>query len=330
VLVVLLSAAVVAGVGAALAASAGAVNVLHRLEHISPLWLLVCLGAEILAYVGYVFALRETARVDGGPELSYKQTFRVVAAGFGAFFAASASGGFHIDYLAMRNAGASRRQALARVFGLTTLEYVVLAPVAMVAAIVLYASDEVPEPSLTLPWLAVIPGFALAIWFSSPKRAHRFRHHEGHGALRRAFGHAVAGLCVARQLLVEPYKHGLGFVGVSLYWFGDILCLWAALEAFGAHIDVLKVLLAYATGYVVSRRSLPAGGVGVAEAMMTFALVWLGVPFAPALLAVFGYRLFNYWLALVPAFAVHATVTELRQGMERAHRETDEQERLAA
>jgi len=314
-LVVLASIGIAFGVGLALALGAGLVRVLNRLEDIHPLWLLVCLGAEVLAYVGYVFALRETARVDGGPELSYRQTFRVVAAGFGAFFAASVSGGFEMDYLALRHAGATRREALARVLGLTTLEYVVLAPAAMIAALILYFGDAFEHPALTLPWLAVIPGFAVAIWLSSPKRAHRFAHLDEHSFFRRGFGHAIAGLCVVRELLLKPYRHGLGFAGVAVYWFADIVCLWAALQAFGAHIDVLRVLVAYATGYVVSRRALPAGGVGVAEALLTFAFVWFGVPFSAAILAVFGYRIFNYWLALLPALAMHPMVTRLRSEM---------------
>ena len=36
---------------------------------------------------------------------------------------------------------------------------------------------------------------------------------------------------------------------------------------------------------------------------MTFALVWVGVPLAPALLGVVTYRLFNFWLPVIPAFA---------------------------
>ncbi len=36
---------------------------------------------------------------------------------------------------------------------------------------------------------------------------------------------------------------------------------------------------------------------------MTFALVWVGVPLAPALLGVVTYRLFNFWLPVIPALA---------------------------
>ena len=71
---------------------------------------------------------------------------------------------------------------------------------------------------------------------------------------------------------------------------------------------IAALILAYATGYAFTRRSIPAGGPGAVEVFLTFALVWVGVPLAPALLGVFAYRLFNFWLALVPALAVLPTV----------------------
>ena len=70
----------------------------------------------------------------------------------------------------------------------------------------------------------------------------------------------------------------------------------------------------------MSRRSLPAGGAGLVEVLMTFALFWVGVPLAPALLGVLAYRIFNFWLPIVPALAVLPTVKELRCTFEEADR----------
>jgi len=112
----------------------------------------------------------------------------------------------------------------------------------------------------------------------------------------------------------------MAFVGTAMYWFGEILCLWAALMAFGAAVEVPVLIVGFATGYVLTRRGLPAGGAGIAEVALTFALVWLHVPFASALLGVFAYRFFNFWLALLPAFAarrtMHAIRIDLRSGGE--------------
>ena len=323
---------VVAGSGAAvflvaffLGDVAGHGRVLVTLRHVSPEWFVLCLAAQAVAYLGYVFALRETAQVDDGPQFTFRHAANVVAAGFGAFFSASAAGGFEVDYAAMRHAGASRREALQRVLGLGTLEYAILAPAAMFSAIAILAdANEHIRPSMTWPWLAVIPGAALAIWATQPERARRWRRITTHsGRARRAAGHAVAGLSVLRSLLAQPRAHGMAFVGVTMYWFGEILCLWAALMAFGAQVRIPVLIVGFATGYVLTRRSLPAGGAGVAEVALTFALFWLGVPFAAALLGVFTYRFFNFWLALVPALWARGTMRTIRSEVAAADYELD-------
>jgi uncharacterized membrane protein YbhN (UPF0104 family) len=300
-----------------LARVAGDARVLQSLSHANGLWFLLCLPAMAIAYLGYVVVLRETARVDDGPEFTFGHASNVVAAGFGAFFSASAKGGFEVDYWALRRAGADRGGALSRVLGLGMLEYAVLAPAALACAMFVYVDSGAHE-ELTLPWLAVIPGFALAAWISMPARSLRLRAH------KNFLGDAVSGLCVLRSLALSPLEYRGAFLGTGAYWFGEILCLWAALQAFGAHVSVPALVLAYATGYVVTRRSLPAGGAGFAEVALTFALVWLGTPFAPALLGVIGYRMFNFWLALVPAFAALPTVRRIREGLFDAQRELDD------
>ena len=317
------SLAVFAGVAVGFAYLAGEGKVLDHIGTMNVPWLSVCVLAEIVAYLGYVLAVHETARVDGGPRLGLMKSAHVVAAGFGAFFAATAAGGFEVDYWALRRAGASRRDALCRVLGLGTLEYAILAPAALGAALALLAgAGRHTYPQLTLPWLAVIPGTAFAVWATSPKRRRRLERTEGRGRIRTAFGHAVGGLGILRRLVTKPLPHGgLALFGTSVYWFGEMLCLWAALRAFQVDIQIPALILAYATGYVVTRRALPAGGVGVAEIMLTFALTWVGVPFAPALLGVLTYRLFNYWLALLPALAVSSRVREMREGIAAADRE---------
>ena len=100
-----------------------------------------------------------------------------------------------------------------------------------------------------------------------------------------------------------------------------------ALAFFGnPRLSVPALILAYATGYVLTRRSLPAGGAGVVEIALTFALTWFGLPFVRALLGVVVYRLFNLWLAIVPAFAVMPSTEELRHDFDEAERLAEEKE----
>jgi uncharacterized membrane protein YbhN (UPF0104 family) len=282
-------------------------------------WLLICLGGELIGYVGYVLALRNVARVDGGPRLSFAVTARTVVSGFGVYAAAHAAGGFAVDYWALRRAGLKRDQAMARVAGLGVLEYAVLAPAALVCAIVLLAgSGNHVEKSVTIPWLAVIPGFGAAMWVSSPKRRSRLANPAGGGRVRGGIAHVVAGLVTLRALCRRPVQHLPGLLGVVFYWFGDIACLWAALRTFSVHVSIPALIVAYATGYVASRRSLPAGGAGIVEVLMTFALVWVGLPLAPALAGVLVYRLFNFWLPIVPALALLPSIRQLRRTFDQA------------
>ena len=53
---------------------------------------------------------------------------------------------------------------------------------------------------------------------------------------------------------------------------------------------------------------LPVGGVGGVDAAMTYALTLVGVPLGTALLAVFAYRFFTFWLPFLPGVVAGATV----------------------
>jgi uncharacterized membrane protein YbhN (UPF0104 family) len=312
------------GAVALLADVAGAERLDRAARNIHPSWLLLCLGGELLAYGGYVLAVRDTAKVDNGPTLTFGRSLQTVIAGFGVFAATRTSGGFAVDYWALRSAGEDRDGAVARVLALGALEYVVLAPAALCSAIALIISGTDVPLSLTLPWLLVIPGALAAIWVSSPKRAARYADAGGGGRIRQWFAHAVAGLSILRSMFVAPPReHGLGLVGTAAYWAGDIACLWGALEFFGnPRLSLPALIVGYATGYVLTRRSLPAGGAGVVEIALTFALHWFGLPFVRALLGVVVYRMFNLWLPILPAVAVLPAVDELRRELEEAEEET--------
>jgi uncharacterized membrane protein YbhN (UPF0104 family) len=199
---------------------------------------------------------------------------------------------------AFTRAGLSDRDVRVRVLGLGALEYALLAPAACVVAIQLLAQGaHRPSPGLTLPWAIAVPlGFAGAMW--AVERRERF---VGKPGVRGAIGHALESIYVLKCLFTRP-KHVAGPFGTAVYWFGDIVCLWACLQAFTHGTPNIPILLiGYATGYALSRRTLPFGGAGAVEALLPFALSWCGIPLASAVLAVFAYRIFNFWLPTLPA-----------------------------
>jgi uncharacterized membrane protein YbhN (UPF0104 family) len=107
----------------------------------------------------------------------------------------------------------------------------------------------------------------------------------------------------------------MGVAGNAIYWVGDILCIWAALQIVDVRLSVSSLVLAYSGGYVLTRRALPAGGAGVVEVALTFAIYWMGAPFARPLVAVVIYRLFNFFL---PALVLMPSIKQLRQRFRRA------------
>jgi uncharacterized membrane protein YbhN (UPF0104 family) len=275
--------------------AAGFGNVLHELRHLDPIWLPVAFGMEVAAYFGYVVAYREVARVEGGPRLGLGRAGAIVAAGFGAFVI---RGGFVVDRQALEAAGLDPREARARVLGLGALEYAILAPAAALAAVILLARGSThPSLGFTLPWAIAVPlGFAAAF------AALALRHRVGdEGRWRSVLHHGLDAVHLLKQLAAQGAVYGGAFFGTTLYWVGDVGCLWASLRVFHDSPDVAALVIGYATGYALTRRTLPLGGAGSVEALVSFALAWTGIPLAKAVLAVCAYRIFNLWLPLLPA-----------------------------
>ncbi len=281
-------------------------------------WLLGCFIGELVAYGGYVLTLRDMARVDEGNEVDLKVSAKTVVAGFGVFAATRSSGGFAVDYWAFREAGSSRRDAVRRVVGLGLLEYVVLSIAALGAsALLFFGLDGHASNGVTLPSLVIVPALLIGFWLTSPARAERLsRRRSGLG--RRLLADTVAGAATVRRLFMSPVDHGLGVLGNVLYWFGDTFCLWAALQFVGVQITASLLILAYSGAYVFTRRALPAGGAGIVELALTVALVGMGVRFTPALVGVVVYRLFNFWLPIVPALALMPAIRDLRERFHKA------------
>jgi uncharacterized membrane protein YbhN (UPF0104 family) len=267
------------------------------LRDIHEWWFAAALGAEIVAYAGYMLAYREVARVEGGPQLEMPRIAALVSAGFGVFVP---RGGFAADLDAFRNAGLGPREARARVLGLGALEYAILGPAAAISAAVLLLEHgtHAPGPAFTWPWAIAVPVGFVAAFLALETRTWFHRQ----GGWRAGVGHGLDAVYVLRQLIRAPRDHGVAaLAGIAVYWAADIFCLWASLQAFHVSLSVPALIIGYATGYALTRRTLPLAGAGAVEALLPFALGWSGVALAAALLAVLGYRIFNLWLPLLPA-----------------------------
>jgi uncharacterized membrane protein YbhN (UPF0104 family) len=287
----ILSGAAIAGV--AWAAGVGAI--LERLRAVDASWLPLALACEVVAYAGYVFAYREVARVDGGPDLPHSKALALVATGFGVFVA---KGGFAVDLHAFREECGDERDARVRVLGLGALEYALLAPATCIVAILLLLEHtHTPASDLTIPWAIAVPAGGIVALAALGLRE-RLR---GARGWREAVAQWLDSIHVLRTLFLR-LEHAAGPLGTAIYWFGDIACLALCLRAYQGHFPpVAPLLIGYATGYALTRRTLPLAGAGAVEALLPFALSWTGTPLAAALPAVVAYRMANFWLPIVPA-----------------------------
>jgi uncharacterized membrane protein YbhN (UPF0104 family) len=280
----------------ALAKATGVDKVGRVFDNLHPGWIALIAAAELFAYPAYMLAYRSVARVHGHAPLALPLVARVVIAGFGPF---TVGGGFGVDRQALQALQEDPYSARVRVLALGTLEWAVLAPIAWVVSIILLATNADVMPSLLWPWAIAVPiGLGVGLWASAPARVVNMSARPGRGWVWLA--HALEGLGVLKTMARSPRRYWGAWLGTALYWAADIAAFYGGLRTFGLDPGAGKVIIAYATGYAATRRSLPLGGAGITEVLMTYSLYWVRQPLAPALAAVVAYRIFNFLLAATP------------------------------
>jgi uncharacterized membrane protein YbhN (UPF0104 family) len=288
----------------------GADAVGRAFNDLDPGWIGLIAGAELLAYPAYVLAYRTLANMRG-KTVALPMVARVVVAGFGPF---ALAGGFGIDKAFLQAMHQDEKSARITVIGLGVLEWAVLAPVTSVVAIVFLATGANILPSLLWPWAIAVPvGFGLGLWLSEPRRIERFAWLR-RGKRRQLVGHILEGVGVLHDLGRNPRRYAGAWLGTALYWAADIGAFYGGLRTFGLDPNFGKVIIAYATGYAATRRSLPLGGAGITEFLMTYSLYWVREPLAPALAAVVAYRIFNFGLAATPALIANRQLKRVISG----------------
>jgi uncharacterized membrane protein YbhN (UPF0104 family) len=179
-----------------------------------------------------------------------------------------------------------------------------------VCALILLLEPSRASPVLTLPWiLAVPPGFLLGWWVTRPGILGYFE--RSAGRRRRWLGDQLAGVEVLRSVVLRPLERPWALLGMAIYWAAEIACFAFALRCFAVAISVPALVVAYATGYAASRRSLPLGGAGTTEVLLTVSLIAVHVHAAQALLSVVAYRLINCLAPTLPALLAHSSFASL-------------------
>jgi uncharacterized membrane protein YbhN (UPF0104 family) len=297
---------VAAGTLILISAHVGYTQVVDRFRALEPAWLGVAFAGQVAAFVGYALAYGRIVSAFGGPKADTGLLLRLVATGFGAF---ALGGGFALDYRALRSLEGDERAATMRVLALGALEYVVLAPAACVVAAVMLIEGTHVLRSVLWPWVVAVPvGFALGFWLAA---RHERAADRRTGKLWRMLADALAGINLIRRMAAEPARFAPAALGITLYWAGELVSLWASVRVFGTSLTFGASLIGLATGYALTRRSMPLAGAGVTELLLTLALVWVGLDLATALAAVVIYRLFSFVLPMLPGLWAHREVVHL-------------------
>lgn len=298
--------AIGAGVLVLVAGAAGWPAVVRAFGHVHPGWIGLLVAGQVVAIGGYVAAFRSVEAVGRPARLPLRIVSTIVIAGFGPH---AIGGGFAIDRRALIRLGHDEAEATIRVLGLGALEYAVLAPAACACAVLLLVEGSDVQRALLWPWAIAVPvGLTIALWVAVPRR---WRHATERGRLRAAWRRTMQGVGVLHLLARRPLHHADAWLGMAVYWIADIATLYGALRLFGVPLGVPETVLAYAAGYAATRRTLPLGGAGATEALMSIALVWVGLTLAQAVPVVAAYRLANVVLPLLPAARAQRRVFEL-------------------
>jgi uncharacterized membrane protein YbhN (UPF0104 family) len=256
-------------------------NVVRAIGRLHPSWLGVVLGAEILSLPSYALAYRAVVRHYGHQYLTAGVTLHMVFAGFGLF---AVLGGFSVDRLGLQRLGTDPEGARRSVLALGLLEIVTLAIAGFAVSIALLAGASPVPGSMLWPWVIGVPGASLpAVGLLIYARR-----------CSQTWGPRVQTLAdhgwLLMRMLGELSRLPQAWFGIGLYFIADIASLYAATRAVGLRLGVAAVLIAYASGYLFTRRTLPLASAAFVEVLLTFSLFWVGEPLAAALAAVIVYR----------------------------------------
>ncbi len=99
-----------------------------------------------------------------------------------------------------------------------------------------------------------------------------------------------------RKLAERPDVIWRGIVWALANWLLEAAALWICLAAFGEHLPVDSLLVAFGIANVLAAVPITPGGLGFVEVGLGSTLVGFGVPFQVMTVSVVAYRVAQFWL----------------------------------
>jgi uncharacterized membrane protein YbhN (UPF0104 family) len=309
--------AFVAAVAAAVLIAAGGpaqafADAVSRAVDADPRWVAAAAGFELLSFGGYV-ALLWLVAGRATPRMGVRESVEVTLGGAAAtrLMPTGGVGGAALTLWALRRTGLDARHAGRTLLTFLVVLYAVfLGAIAVAGTLLALGATHLDGPiALTaVPAALAATGIAIALGLGL---RHRFGGPAGHaapaGRVRAAAG--LLGEAVDDALRVVA-SGDVRVLGALVWWAFDAAVLWAMLDAFGAGVPLLVVVLAYFVGQAGNLVPIPgavSGGIGGV-------LLAFGVDADLAIVSVLGYRAVAIWL---PAPIGLAALTSLRSTMTR-------------
>jgi uncharacterized protein (TIRG00374 family) len=314
----------------------GLEDALAKLDEGDPLWLAIAFVFSLFTYVAYIALFRGVVG-ESVIHLHWKESYEITMASLAAsrIFSAGGAGGIILTYWALRKAGLARRRAACRMVALIVLLYAVYLMALIVFGVLLRVGvlpGNAPVGLTIVP--AAIAGAVIALFLFIALIPEDFERRFAGWSAGYRFGRYARRLATVPDTLArgtrtaiafirEPRQGGLALIGTLGFWAANIGTLWASFKAFGVEVPFGVVVQGYFVGMVANLIPGAPGGVGTVDAGMIGAFVLFGIPSDSVFPAVLIYRLFAFWLPVVPGavafFQLRGTVArwerERRRGI---------------
>jgi uncharacterized membrane protein YbhN (UPF0104 family) len=278
-------------------------EVLRRVAHAGPGWLVLAVGLEVASCLGYVATVRLV--LNRGPVREVRWLAWAEMA-FGAVVPVGGAGGLAVGAWAMRAWGISWARIANRSAVIFLLTTAINGAVLVLAGLGIWLGIGSARTGLAyglVPALATAAGlgFFLLLPRGLARRVPGRR-------LRPVLERVASWVSASESTAFSPNWRLLGAVGYLLF---DIAVLWACLKAVGVTPPLLALIAGYQIGYLANLVPIP-GGLGVLEGGLLGALLLYGLPAAPAAAAVILYHAIALW---VPALGGTVGFTRLRKSV---------------
>jgi uncharacterized protein (TIRG00374 family) len=289
----------------------GLENALGKLGNADPVWIVVAIGFNLLAFATYIALFKAVVGGDA-LRLSWAETYEINMAGLAAtlIFSAGGAGGIVLTFWALLKAGMRRHEVARRMVAFLTLHYAFYPLALILFGILLRTGVLHGKASVELTIIpAGVAGALLALSLllalippDLGPRVARFVHGDRGRAIAEKVARVPAtfaeGFRFALSLFAHPSKGGLAVIGAAGFWAANIGILWASFHAFGVHVPLAVVVQGFFLGMVANLIPFAPAGVGAVDAGMIGAFVLFGIPETTVFPAILVYRLIAFWMPI--------------------------------